>query len=735
MKRKYIILFFVVGIVTVLSGCHNLSLGSKSLQRTLRHQQLRATELTENLCRAIEINNFDSLWEYTQLNKDILFYIYKGRKLVYWSNSWLSSSDRTMNYVYDQWHFAQWDNAQGIYFRKRVGDYEILVAVPIKYNYLVTSSLLHNQFIAPFYGDERWRLTYRQKDGSGVPIYSYDGLYLFSILEENSEVSNPQTEVMNNFSYQAIWAADQQKQTSAKAKLRMYYIITGVLIGVLLFVAIFSLVKYRGFRRMKMGGKFQMVLTPLVLVILLSIFMLSTEYIRRLFIETQQLRLTKKAHYVQMALQNMYFWNLTLSPANTAALNIDLREMSFVYETDIHVYDMNGRLVGSSTPQLFDLGLLSRNVASEPFFSGNATMVQYEQIGNVRYLSAYTEFINGNYAKIGYIALPSFISQSEMTAHVENFMAKLLPLYIILLLVSILIVWGISHMITSSLGVVRSQIKKYRPGESVKHINYEFSDEVGEIVTQYNQMMDALAESTQRLARTEREMAWRTMARQVAHEINNPLTPMKLTLQQLQRTKGTERFEEYFDRSTQLIIDQIDNLSHIAKSFSSFAKMPEVNPTEVDVAAKLYSFITMMRNNPSDIPIRYVGPESGVMVIADAEQITQVFTNIVRNAMQAMEGRENSDIIIIMKNASKASILEHDLDSQKKWMKISFSDNGPGIPADMIDKVFVPNFTTKNTGAGLGLPISKNIVEGSGGKICFQTSEKGTTFFVYLQKK
>lgn len=735
MKRKYIILFFVVGIVTILSGCHNLSLGSKSLQRTLRHQQLRATELTENLCRAIEINNFDSLWEYTQLNKDILFYIYKGRKLVYWSNSWLSSSDRTMNYVYDQWHFAQWDNAQGIYFRKRVSDYEILVAVPIKYNYLVTSSLLHNQFIAPFYGDERWRLTYRQMDGSGVPIYSYDGLYLFSILEENSEVSNPQTEVMNNFSYQAIWAADQQKQTSAKAKLRMYYIITGVLIGVLLFVAIFSLVKYRGFRRMKMGGKFQMVLTPLVLVILLSIFMLSTEYIRRLFIETQQLRLTKKAHYVQMALQNMYFWNLTLSPANTAALNIDLREMSFVYETDIHVYDMNGRLVGSSTPQLFDLGLLSRNVASEPFFSGNATMVQYEQIGNVRYLSAYTEFINGNYAKIGYVALPSFISQSEMTAHVENFMAKLLPLYIILLLVSILIVWGISHMITSSLGVVRSQIKKYRPGESVKHINYEFSDEVGEIVTQYNQMMDALAESTQRLARTEREMAWRTMARQVAHEINNPLTPMKLTLQQLQRTKGTERFEEYFDRSTQLIIDQIDNLSHIAKSFSSFAKMPEVNPTEVDVAAKLYSFITMMRNNPSDIPIRYVGPESGVMVIADAEQITQVFTNIVRNAMQAMEGRENSDIIIIMKNASKASILEHDLDSQKKWMKISFSDNGPGIPADMIDKVFVPNFTTKNTGAGLGLPISKNIVEGSGGKICFQTSEKGTTFFVYLQKK
>ena len=409
--------------------------------------------------------------------------------------------------------------------------------------------------------------------------------------------------------------------------------------------------------------------------------------------------------------------------------------MSFVYETDIHVYDLNGRLIGSSAPQLFDLGLLPKHVAPEPFFSGNTMMVQHEQIGNVRYLSAYTEFINGNYVKIGYVAVPSFISQSEMTAHVENFMVKLLPLYIILLLVAILIVWGISHMITSSLGVVSEQLKKYHLGEKGKHIDYEFSDEVGEIVTQYNRMMDALAESTERLARSEREMAWRTMARQVAHEINNPLTPMKLTLQQLQRTKGTERFDDYFNHSTELLIDQIDNLSHIAHSFSSFAKMPEVNPTKVDVAAKLHAFITMMRNNPSDVPIRYVGPEHGVMAIADAEQITQVFTNIVRNAFQAMEGRPDSDIIIILKKANKKTIEAEGLNPEKSWIKISFSDNGPGIPRDMQEKVFVPNFTTKNTGAGLGMPISKNIVEGSGGKICFQTSEKGTTFLVYLQKK
>lgn len=734
-RNLWIWLLFCVWVLA-LTGCHNLSFESKALQRTLHRQQHAATELTEHLAHALQMNDFDSIQSYAQSDKSILFYIYKGRQLVYWSNSWLSASDRTVRSVFDQWHYVQWDNAQGICYRTQVGDFQIVVAIPIKYDYSVTNSMLHNYFIAPFKGKENRRLTLHKGGENSAPIYSDDGRYLFSLQKISKEQEEDRrTEVIENFSYQAILAVDQEEQAAAKNKLRMYYIITGVTIGIMLFIAVISLIKYRGFKRMRLGGKFQLVLTPLVLVILLSIFMLSVEYIGRLFVETQQLRLTKKAKYVQMALQNMYFWDMYLSPSNTMALNIDLRDMSFVYETDIHVYDLNGRLIGSSAPQLFDMGLLPRHLAPEPFFSGSASKVQYEQMGNVRYLSAYAEFVNGNYAKIGYVALPSFISQSEMTAHVQNFMVRLLPLYILLLLVSIAIVWGISHMITSSLGVVSEQLKNYQLGEKGQHIDYVFSDEVGEIVTQYNQMMDALAESTDRLARTEREMAWRTMARQVAHEINNPLTPMKLTLQQLQRTKGTERFDKYFDHSTQLLIDQIDNLSHIARSFSSFAKMPEVKPDKVDVAAKLHSFIMLMRNNAFEIPIRYVGPAADVMVLADPDQITQVFTNIVRNAFQAMEGRPNSDIIVILKKANKQTVEAEGLNPKKQWVKISFSDNGPGIPEEMQEKVFVPNFTTKNTGAGLGMPISKNIVEGSGGKICFQTSEKGTTFFVYLEKK
>ena len=708
------------------------------LQRTLHEQQYRADELTERLKTSILNNNFDSIWHYTQSDKSIIFYVYKNRRLVYWSDSWLSSSDRSMQHTYDQWQYVQWDNAQGICHRTKVDDYQIVVAIPIKYNYSISSAQLINGFISPFRGDKLWRLNFRQSKGDSKPIFSYDGTYLFSIeqlTQQESEQRDDQYEVFESFSYQSLLASDKHNNAQSRTKIRTYYVITFVLIAILFVVALVSLIRYRGFRRMRLGGKFQIVLTPTMMVILLSVFLASLEYSQHVFIDTQQLRLSKKAQYVQLALQNMYFWDMGLSPSNTASLNIDLRDMSFAYETDIHVYDLNGRLVGTSTPQLFERGLLPTHIAPEPFFSDASKLVQYDHIGNVKYLSAYTEFINGSYAKIGYIALPSFISQEEMAAKLQEYIMHFLPLYIILLLVAVIVVWVISHRVTSSLRLVTEQLQLHQAGQYGKHINYPFSDEFGDMVTHYNRMMDALAQSTEKLARSEREMAWRTMARQVAHEINNPLTPMKLTLQQLQRTKDTPRFDEYFNRSTQLLIDQIDNLSHIAQSFSSFAKMPEVNPTEVDVAAKLYDFVMLMRNNPMQIPIRYVGPDKGVMAITDAEQITQVFNNIVRNALQAMEGLPDSDIIIILKNANRQTVNNEDLDPNKRWIKISISDNGPGIPEEMREKIFMPNFTTKNTGAGLGLPISKNIVEGSGGKICFQTSEKGTTFLVYLQKK
>ena len=166
---------------------------------------------------------------------------------------------------------------------------------------------------------------------------------------------------------------------------------------------------------------------------------------------------------------------------------------------------------------------------------------------------------------------------------------------------------------------------------------------------------------------------------------------------------------------------QIDSLSRIASSFSSFAKLPEVAPAQVDIAAKLYQVITLFRNNSEHVPIRYVGAEQGVMGIADGEQIGQVFNNLLKNALQAISGRKNGDIIVMLKELPEE-------------LEISISDNGGGIPEDVQEKVFMPNFTTKSTGAGLGLAISKNIVEAGGGTISFTTTKKGTTFYVRIRK-
>lgn len=729
----------VVGCTLVglcFCSCSRLEIDGRHNQRAIIKQQQRAMEKTQEVILAIQNNDMNALHALSDRDDNIMFFVYRGNDVIYWSDAWLNSSGLPFKRVFDQWVFRHWNNAYGICRRTRYEDYFVLVILPLKYDYAITSEQLHNNFIKPFRGDEDWTLVPKSENKAHYyPIYADDGSFLFSISDlPDTAPHMSNAPASHSFSYNSIFTSNQWQNETQKNRLRIYYTLTIILFGLLVAIAVYWLIRCRGFRSMRLGGKFQLILVSLLTIVFVSNFILSVVYIRKMFVVRQEYNLEKKAQYVQNALQNLYFWDFDITPANTPSLNIDLRDLCYAYETDIHVYDMEGMLIGSSSPELFDQGILSRYISPEPFFS-TSTRIQYEHIGDVRYLTAYTEFYNGAYVQIGYIALPFFISEDNLNANVDNYVVWLLPLYLVLLLLTILVIWIIARILSTSLGAISKNLQNYHLGEKGTHIDYFFNDEVGDLVHHYNDMMDALAESSERLARTEREAAWRTMARQVAHEINNSLTPMKLTLQQMQRLKGTDRFDQYFDRSTRVLIDQTDNLSNIASSFSSFAKMPEVNPTEVDVAQKLSSCIALLSNNPGCIPLRYIGPNSGVMAIADADQITQVFTNIVRNAVQAMAGRENSDIIIILKELLSEQQTAKGLPEDSRWVEISFSDNGPGIPPEVRDKVFVPNFTTKSTGMGLGLAISKNIVEGSGGKICFETSKKGTTFFVYLRKK
>lgn len=728
MKKHIKILFFVVICVLttiLLTSCDSYSRQSRQIQRTLLKQQSSAMQVTAQLVDALQSATvFDSIWSITQSCDDFLFYIFDGQGMRYWSDNWLSANSVYLT-EYDKWQYRRFDNAHAVVRWTRAGRYNIMTVIPIKYAFPFENRQLHNSFIPPFRGDENWDIS-RISSREHIAILSEDGTQLFSLCPHQLSAESHVTQgpLMESFSYQQILTTETDLDSSraSRARVRLYFIIFIVIFTIIILIGIWGLVKAHGFRNMRLSIKFQYLMVTLLFLSFLYIFAMSVSYVRRNYEERQIEALQNKCRYIQSALQNLYFWDLTLSPAQSSGLSIDLRDLSFVYETDIHVYDLQGNLIGTSAPVLFDKGLVSRHICSEAFFSSTSNLTHYEKIGDMRYLASYTEFYNGSYLPIGYIAVPYFISQEKQMQQVDSYLARLIPAYLVMLILALFISVAVAHGLTSSLSRLSDKMRNYRLGRTDNHISYAYNDEVGELVNRYNEMVDQLELSTRRLARSERDAAWRTMARQIAHEINNPLTPMKLTIQQLQRTKDTERFDEYFDRATRMLIDQIDNLSRIASSFSTFAKMPEVRTTNVDIAEKLSAVITLMRQNSLSVPIRYIGPDSGVFALADAEQISQVFTNLLKNAIQALEERPDGDIIVILRDAENE-------------VEVSVSDNAGGIPPEIQDKIFTPNFTTKSTGTGLGLAISKNIVEGSDGKICFQTSEKGTKFLVYLKKK
>lgn len=700
---------------------------AKRIRRTMYVQEQKAIQLTNKLAETLQGHSFDSIWNLTQNSSDdCLFYIFDSRSLVYWSDNWLAGDEVRLR-SYDRWYYQRFTNAHCVCRWTKAGDYNILTVIPIKYAYPFENRQLSNDFIPPFRANSKTDIS-PYKEGDAVPVTSSDGNYLFSLTRTSgvSEAQREQTGLAESFSYRALLSSDSNTENRTKhlSRVRIYFILEISLYALIILLGIIGLIRARGFRHMKIRTKVYYVINALVLFALVYVFAVSTMHTRQRY-ETQQRNiLVKKTQYIQKSLQESYFWNITLSEKNGTGMNIDLRDLSFTYETDILVYDLRGNLVGSSTPALFEKGIVSRHIAPQPFFSKPTTMSQYEHIGDMHYLAAYTEFYNGNYVQIGYIAVPMFIYDEEVNEEVDRFLSKLLPPNLIVLLLSFIISFFIVRSITRPLSALSERMKHLSMGSVGERLQYEGDDEVGQLVARYNEMVEELERSSERLAKSEREGAWRTMARQIAHEINNPLTPMKLTIQQLQRTKklnDRERFDEYFDKSTALLIEQIDNLSRIAQSFSQFAKMPEVKPARVDVAARLFSVITLFRNNRQQIPIRYIGAESEVFAMADYEQISQVFNNLIKNALQAIDNKADGDIIVM-------------LQQKEQSVEISVSDNGSGIPESIQDKIFRPNFTTKSTGAGLGLAISKNIVEGSGGSIAFTTSPAGTTFVVTLKK-
>jgi two-component system nitrogen regulation sensor histidine kinase NtrY len=411
---------------------------------------------------------------------------------------------------------------------------------------------------------------------------------------------------------------------------------------------------------------------------------------------------------------------------NIALIKETLDRYSKIFFSDINLFDSSGKIIASSRNDIFSKGLLSPQMHPQAFYQMHylhkTHYTQTEEIESMKYLSAYTPFFDDSGQVIGYLNLPYFSRQNELSNEISNFLVALVNIYGLLVVFSLLAALVVSNYITKPLSIIQEKLKNISLGKRNEMIQWNGKDEIGSLVSEYNRKVLELSESAHKLAKSEREGAWREMAKQVAHEIKNPLTPMKLNVQYLKRLYKDipqEEFEERLSKISSSLIEQIDTLSNIATEFSNFARMPDPILEEVDILSVIEN-CEQLYSDKEEVKINIENVAQNTKVKADKDQMLRVFNNLVKNAIQAIPEDRKGKIEIQLKNLNDKIIIE-------------IRDNGKGISEYDKEKIFIPNFTTKNSGMGLGLAMVKKMIEGIDGKIWFESTENiGTTFFVQL---
>ena len=434
----------------------------------------------------------------------------------------------------------------------------------------------------------------------------------------------------------------------------------------------------------------------------------------------------EKLHSVLTELQSQFANHKTMFQVDEDYLKFLMQKYSEVYNSDINVFDLDGNLLASSRPEVFKQDFLSRKIEYNAYvalrYKHLYQIIQQEKIGELTYYSAYVPLINKDNNMLGFVNLPFFSNEDLLTEDISSIVVTFINVYVLLILLSIIIALFISNNVTRPLQVLRHKMRQIDLKKHNNPIDMQTDDEIGDLVREYNNMVLELSRSADLLAKQERETAWRSMARQVAHEIKNPLTPMKLSVQLMLRAwdEKAPDFEERLKKVSNTLIQQIDTLSNIATEFSTFARMPSEQIEKVDINAVVRS-ASALYDEYKDVDVMvHINEAMTVNVLADKSRMLRMLNNLIKNAAQAIPKGKKGNIWITTQLVG-GNVL------------IMVKDNGDGIPNEIRDKLFQPNFTTKTKGMGLGLAMVKNIVEGFGGKIWFETATGvGTTFYIQL---
>lgn len=438
------------------------------------------------------------------------------------------------------------------------------------------------------------------------------------------------------------------------------------------------------------------------------------------FEENNRKALSSGIRGVQQALQEEVGFNAAKS--SVAEQQLIINRLARAYDIDINIYDTSGNLQSSSIPVMQEAGFISGKIDPLAYeHLHRKKEIQYthkESVGSLNYLSSYLPLRSAAGTVSGYINTPYFAGDTRLKQEISTFLVTLINLNAFIFLIAGLFAFSITNRITRSLAFIAEKMQHLSVSRKNEKIHWQRKDEIGTLVQQYNSMIDQLEQSALSLARSEREGAWSQMARQVAHEIKNPLTPMKLSMQFLQNAlkSNDPKVHEMAGRMFEMMIRQVDNLSAIAGQFSQFASVDASEQATVDIIPVLQDLRDLYQQNTSG-EIIWRLPDKPAYVSGNIVNINRLFTNLLLNALQA--AAPERPLVIHFSATKKEGIV-----------KVKIADNGTGIPEEIKKDIFKPNFTTKNSGSGLGLAMCKRIVEKMNGDIIFSSSANGTEFIV-----
>lgn len=463
----------------------------------------------------------------------------------------------------------------------------------------------------------------------------------------------------------------------------------------------------------------------LIVISLIVIGVTTFAYFRNQNEKYHKDRLKRKEKTVLMSLS--YFFRDTESEEELNGVSKkfedEISKLADINGVEINIFRMSGEILTSSDYDYSDPDFYKTKVPDQVLEKLWSTHIhQVKKVDEERVTAYSLLYGRDSLTPIAIVNIP--YQKTEMTGNsdVRTFLTTLIEIYVFLLVGASLVAFLLSNYITKRLRTITDKLKKVEINKENEPLNWKGEDEIGMLVKEYNRMIEQLKESAEKLAKTERESAWREMAKQVAHEIKNPLTPMKLSVQHLQRALQPDDpdYQEKLNLFAQKLITQIDALTNIANEFSNFAKMPKSNLQKLDIILVLRSCFELFDEH-ENVSVHFEQSDKEIVEInGDKEQLLRVFNNIIKNAIQSIP-------------SNKEGVVKINLSCDEDYCYVSIRDNGEGIPEEIQDRIFVPNFTTKSSGSGLGLAMVKQIVDAHHGEISFTTEHGvGTEFVVKL---